>query len=336
MVRCIPTHTTATAPDTAQLFVEHIIRMYGVPLSIVSDRDSKFTGDFWRCLFGMLGTRLSMSSSYHPQTDGQSERSNRSVQKILRCYCGSYQDDWDKHLALAEFSLNSAVNASTGFSPFKLMYGYEPLTPISAIVTALSKASGSIKHVQATAEMLDSMTSDLLKAREAMASAQEQQAMQANKHRRDATFAVGDLVHLSTANLKMAGVSRKLKPRWAGPFVVEQVINPVSVKLTLPQDIRIHPVVHVSQIKPYVADAKWGKRDKPPAPILDNDGEISYVVEGILAHRAARAGGKNTRPKNSYLVKWQGYPVWECTWEPESSFPAGSEHLGPYKQLHGL
>jgi hypothetical protein len=121
--------------------------------------------------------------------------------------------------------------------------------------------------------MLDSMTFDLLQARQAMAKAQEQQANQANKHRRDATFAVGDLVHLSTANLKSAGTSRKFKPRWCGPFVVAQVINPVSVKLTLPPEIRIHPVVHISQVKPYVAEAKWGKRDMPPAPILDNDGK---------------------------------------------------------------
>jgi hypothetical protein len=336
MVRCIPTKTTATAPDTAKLFVEQVVRFYGVPLSIVSDRDSKFTGDFWRCLFGMLGTKLAMSSSYHPQTDGQSERSNRSVQQVLRCYCGSFPEAWDAHLSLAEFSLNSAVSDTTGFSPFKLMYGYEPLTPIAAIVNALSRASGSARRVQATAEMLDSLTFDLLQARQAMAKAQEQQATQANKHRRDATFAVGDLVHLSTANLKSAGTSRKFKPRWCGPFVVAQVINPVSVKLTLPPEIRIHPVVHISQVKPYVAEAKWGKRDMPPAPILDNDGKQSYIVEGILAHRVERAAARNAKPKYSYLVKWQGYPVWDCSWEPEAGFPANGEHLGPYKRQHGL
>jgi hypothetical protein len=88
------------APDTAALFVEHVVRLYGVPLSIVSDRDSKLTGAFWRCLFAMLGTRLAMSSSYHPQTDRQSERSNRWVQQVLRCYCGSYGDDWDAHLSV--------------------------------------------------------------------------------------------------------------------------------------------------------------------------------------------------------------------------------------------
>ncbi len=244
--------------------------------------------------------------------------------------------DWDAHLPLAEFSLNSAVSDSTGFSPFKLMYGYEPLTPIAAIVGALSRAAGSIKHVQATAEMLDSMTSDVLKAREAIAAAQQQQATQANKHRRDATFAVGDLVHLSTANLKMAGASRKFKLRWCGPYVVAQVINPVCVKLSLPLEIKIHPVVHISQIKPYVAEARWGKREKPPPPILDNDGDVSYVVEGILAHRVVRAATKHVKPKHTYLVKWQGYPIWDCTWEPESSFPANSEFLLPYKRQHSL
>jgi hypothetical protein len=80
--------------------------------------------------------------------------------------------------------------------------------------------------------------------------------------------------------------------------------------------LRIHPVVHISQIKPYVAEARWGKRDKPPPPILDNDGDVSYVVEGILAHRVVRAGTRNAKPKYTYLVKWQGYPIWDCTWEP--------------------
>jgi hypothetical protein len=161
------------------------------------------------------------------------------------------------------------------------MYGYEPLTPVAAIVGALGRASGSIKHVHATAEMLDSVTSDVLQAREAIATAQQQQATQANKRRRDATFVVGDLVHLNTANLKMAGTSRKFKVRWCGPYVIAQVINPVVVKLSLPPEIKLHPVVHISQIKPYVAEAKWGKRDKPPPPILDNDGDTSYIVEGI-------------------------------------------------------
>ncbi len=121
-----------------------------------------------------------------------------------------------------------------------------------------------------------------------------------------------------------------------GPFVVAQVINPVSVRLTLPPEIRIHPVSHISQVKPYVAKAKWGKRDVPPTPILDNDGKQSYIVEGILAHPVERAAARNAKAKYSHLVKWQGYPVWDCSWEQEAGFPANGEHLEPYKRQHGL
>jgi transposase InsO family protein len=338
MVRCIPTATTVTAPEVAELFVEHVVRLYGVPQEIVSDRDSKFTSAFWQTMFRSLGTKLSMSSSYHPQSDGQSERSNQSVEQVLRCYVSAYNNDWDAHLALAEFSLNSAVNVSTGFSPFRLMYGFEPSSPLQLIVDALQRVQGGaagVRRVEETAQMLDRMAAELVQAKENIGRARDQAAVQANKHRRDVSYQVGDEVMLSTANLRLAGTSRKFAARWVGPFKVKQLVGPVAVELDLPQSIKLHPVVHVSQMKPWQVDARWGDRNAPPPPIIDAQGEESYLVESILKHRVVRQG-KSRRQTLQYLVKWLGYPVWDCTWEPESHFPRDSEPLLEYKLQNKL
>ena len=114
-------------------------------------------------------------------------------------------------------------------------------------------------------------------------------------------------------------------------------MNEVAVKLHLPDSIRLHPVVHVSQVKPYVAEQRWGARGKPPPPLVDNDGHVSYLVEGILGHKRVMVRqGKGTKPAYKYLVKWLGYPIWDCSWEPESSFPSDSSILPVYKAQHGL
>lgn len=338
MVRCVPMTTTVTAPEVAEMFVENVVRLYGVPQEIVSDRDSKFTSAFWQALFRSLGTKLSMSSSYHPQSDGQSERSNQSVEQVLRCYVSAYNNDWDKHLALAEFSLNSAVNVSTGFSPFRLMYGFEPSSPLQLIVDALQQVSGGaggVRRVEETARMLDRMAGELVHAKENIGRARGQAVVQANKHRRDVGYEVGGEVMLSTANLRLAGTSRKFTARWVGPFKVKKLVGPVAVELDLPHAIKLHPVVHVSQVKPWHVDARWGDRGAPPPPIVNEDGGESYLVESILRHRVMRQG-KSRRPALQFLVKWLGYPVWDCTWEPESHFPRDSEALLEYKLKNKL
>jgi hypothetical protein len=231
--------------------------------------------------------------------------------------------------------MNSAKNATTKFSAFFLMYGYEPNTPVQAIVSALTDAPAGVKQVKQTADMLDKMAADMLQAQDAMLVAQQQQAVQANKHRRDLKLSVGDLVYLSSEHLRLKGVSRKLAPRWCGPFPVEKIINDVSVKLTLPDLIGLHPVVHVSQLKLYIAQQRWVSRQHAPRAILDDEGQTSFLVEGILAHRKVlqRSGVKL---QYKYLVKWLGYPIWDCTWEPESSFPNNSSVLPVYKAQNKL
>ena len=134
MVHYAPTTSNVTAPQLASIMFETVVRHHGVPASIVSDRDTRFTSVFWRALWQQLGTRLAMSTAYHPQTDGQTERANRTLEDMLRAYVSYRQTDWDKHLIAAEIAYNNSVQASTGFSPFFLNSGQHPHLPLSAAV----------------------------------------------------------------------------------------------------------------------------------------------------------------------------------------------------------
>jgi hypothetical protein len=120
-----------------------------------------------------------------------------------------------------------------------------------------------------------------------------------------------------------------------GPFKVKKLVGPVAVELDLPHAIKLHPVVHVSQVKPWQVDARWGERNAPPPPIVNEDGGESYLVESILRHRVMQQG-KSRGPALRFLVKWLGYPVWDCTWEPELHFPRDSEALLEYKLKNKL
>ena len=128
-VHLIPTHTTATAPDTARIFFDNIFRLHGLPKIIISDRDSKFISKFWRSLFKTLGVHLALSTAYHPQTDGQTERANRTLEDMLRTFVNYRQDNWDDCLTTAEFAYKNSVQASSSYSPFYIDCGQYPITP---------------------------------------------------------------------------------------------------------------------------------------------------------------------------------------------------------------
>ena len=176
MVHFVPTKTTATAPDTARIFFDQIFKLHGLPKSIVSDRDAKFTSRFWQTLFQSMGTKLAMSTAFHPQTDGQTERANRTLEDMLRAFVSYRQDDWDDHLASAEFACNNAPNASTGMSPFRMNHGRDPYNPYSAIKQQADK-------IPAVTEFMEAMTNATKIAKDALVLAKANQERNANKSR---------------------------------------------------------------------------------------------------------------------------------------------------------
>jgi hypothetical protein len=314
MVHYAPCTTTIDAPALAKIFFREVVRLHGVPEIIISDRDPRFTSHFWTALWKELGTKLNMSTSYHPQTDGQTENANRTLENMLRAYVSYHQDDWDERLTAAEIAVNNSHHSSTGFTPYYMNSGQHPRLPLTNI------ADGS--NVPAVQALLCDISNNVLRAEQRLLAAQQSQSHHANKKRRHVVFNVGDQVWLSTANLNIGDRARKLTPKYTGPFVVVEVKSPVTYKLQLPPSLsRIHNVFHSSQLKPYYADdGQYIARpriSRPPPDIIA--GEEEWEVERILDHRSRRV---NRRSVMEYLVKWRGYPDSDNSWEPVTNLHA--------------
>jgi transposase InsO family protein len=313
MVHYVATTTTVTASQLATLFLREVVRLHGVPDSLLSDRDPRFTAHFWRSLWDRLGTKLTMSTAYHPQTDGQTERSNRTLEEMLRSYVNWRQTDWDVHLSTLEIAFNNAKQSSTGFTPYYLNSGQEIRLPLDATLPLVDGNN------PLAAERVRRLHEDLMMAREHIERAQKRQAKYADQHRRHVTFAVGDRVLLSTEHLRMIGVKRtpKLTFKYIGPFTVVRVVGSNAYELDLPNNMQLHPVFNISRLKAYkdgmTSHPSRDQSNSRPPPIIDaEDGAELFVPEEILECR-----GQGARKR--WLVKWIGYPHEENTWESLSN-----------------
>ena len=309
MVHYVATRTDVDAVGLSRLFVSNVVRLHGVPDSIVSDRDTRFTSNFWKSLWKQIGTKLQMSTAFHPQSDGQTERANRTLEEALRAYVNLNHDDWDRQLPLLEFAVNNAKSSSTEQSPFSLNYGEHPRMPIDIIV--------GDSNVEEVHQVLERMQNNLRIATENVRKSQEVQAKNANRKRRDFVFEVGENVLLSTKNISFVskGPANKLNPKFIGPFKIIERIGEVAYKLELPHEMlrnRIHPVFHASLLKRHITSEHFGEREplKPPPAEMTDEAELKWEVEKLLRIRMHRG---NTQ----YLVAWKGYPLHEATWEPE-------------------
>jgi hypothetical protein len=324
MAHFFPCNESITADQTAQLFVNEIVRMHGIPEVLVSDRDTRFTSHFWKQLMKLLGTRTGMSSAYHPQTDGQTERVNQVLEQLLRTACRDDTRDWDTHLPLLEFAYNNADHAASGSSPFFLNYGFHPLTPQApALPPDLPRA-----HVVA-----DQLHQVWTQTRQRLQRIQERMKREADKHRRPHDVRVGASVLLDTRNLDLSHLPAKLRPRFCGPFQVIEEVTPVTFRLQLPSAWKIHNAFHVSLLRPYRhPDEHFSGRATPPPPPVLLHNEPEYEVERILAHRLRRRGVHRTL---EFLVRWKGYDPSEDSWVSESALEHAPLPLRAYLRDSG-
>ena len=195
MVHFAPCTKEITAPEYARLFVDYVFWLHGLPEVIISDRDPRFTSKFWRSLFDILGTDLRFSTAFHPQTDGQSERMIQTLENFLRPYVARHPSAWARHLPLAEFAANNAVNVATGYTPFFLNSGDHPILPTQLL------CGGASTSVEAVQTMVERMKTVLEEAQTSLVVAQRRACEQANKTRRHEAFDEGSEVVLSTRNL---------------------------------------------------------------------------------------------------------------------------------------
>ena len=291
----IPTHDTITSMQLAQLFVLHVFSKHGVPSHVTSDRGTEFVSHFFRSLGKALDMRLHFTSGYHPEGDGQTERTNQTLEQYLRIYCNYQQDNWKELLPLAEFAYNNAPSATTGISPFFANKGYHPN------ITVHPERDLSSARAKEFAVDLDELHQEL---RSQIAEAQKRYQGPADARRAPAPdFKVGDKVFVKAAHFRTTRPSKKLSEKNLGPFEIIAQVGPASFTLRLPDQLRaVHPVFHVSQLESATPNT-IPNRVQPPPPPIEVDGDIEYEVSEILDSKI----DKRHKCQLLYLVRWTGY-----------------------------
>ncbi|KAJ9562068.1 hypothetical protein OSB04_007228 [Centaurea solstitialis] len=264
---------SSTAEQLAEIYVKEVVSRHEVPVSIISDRDVRFTSRFWERFHSELGTRLHFSTAYHPQTDGQSERTIQTLEDMLRACVLDFGGCWDTYLPLAEFSYNNSYHSSIGMPPYEMLYGRRCRTPI---------CWGEVgQRVLGSTEVVQRTTEDIQRIRERLRTAQSRQKSYADRRRSDLEFQVGDRVLLKVSPWK--GVIRfrkrgKLGPRFIRPFTVLARVGKVAYRLELPAVLgQIHNTFHVSQLRKCLAD----ETAHIPLDDIKVDESLNYVERPV-------------------------------------------------------
>ena len=313
----IPVTTGLDTEGFALLFVRHIVCKFGLPESIITDRDPQWTTDFWQGIAKALQTRMSLSSSHHPQHDGQTEVVNKLLTTMLHAFVMGQKDQWAAWLHLLEFAYNSAVHSLIGTTPFHLLLGFHPRTPLDFVGTRRSDDVASRALTPEAITFLDTLAMHRDSARQAIAKAQDQQIKSYNKGRKPVPdLKQGDWVLVNPHALEWIeakGEGKKLTQRWIGPFEVIQRINPNVYRLRMSNLYPGLPVFNYQHLKKYVeAPEEYGERVTLPETRTRRPAEDEYEVERIVAERRTKKGLE-------YLVRWEGYSPLYDTWEPKRS-----------------
>ena len=313
MCHFIPCSERITAKQVAKLYWQNVGKLHGIPSVLISDRDVRFTSRFWKELWRLLGTNLRMGSGFHPESSGQVEIFNQLLEQTLRCTIHQLGEtrDWVEVLPTIEFAVNNTPNRTTGYSAFFLNYGYHPLHPLQLL------HSPEETNIEAVVQFTSRMQRDFEMALQQLQRAREQMMHQTDWQRRSVEFQEGDNVLLSTRHIRFRRCPTKLQRRYVGPFKIVQKISNVAYRLQLPEDWTMHPVFHISLLKPW-RESDWSCPVDEPELDVNLEPQPRYEIDHILKWRKVKVGRRTTR---EFLVTWHGYPLDEAQWVPEANFP---------------
>ncbi|GJZ08629.1 putative reverse transcriptase domain-containing protein, partial [Tanacetum coccineum] len=314
----LPMREDDTLEKLTRQYLKEVVSRHGVPVSIISDRDGKFTSHFWKSLHKALGTRLDMSTAYHPETDGQSERTIQTLEDMLRACVLDFGKGWDKHLPLVEFSYNNSYHTSIKAAPFEALYGRKCRSPICWAEVGDSQLTGP--------EIIHETTERIVQIKSHIQAARDRQKSYADVRRKPLEFQVGDKVMLKVSPWK--GVIRfgkrgKLNPRYIGPFKIIAKVGTVAYRLELPEKLsRVHSTFHVSKLKKCMAD-------EPLAIPLDEiqvDDKLNFIEEPVeIMDREVKRLKQSRIP--IVKVRWNSKRGPEFTWEREDQMQKKYPHL---------
>jgi len=304
----LPVRESITASQLADLYISRIVSLHGVPLEINSDRGSLFTSRFWESFQNAMGTRLSFSTAFHPQSSGQVERVNQILEDMLRASVISFGMNWEKCLPFAEFAYNNSYQASLGKAPFEVLYGRKCRTPLNWSETGERQLFGP--------DMIQDAEEQVRIIREKLKTAQSRQKSQYDRKHKPMAYEVGEMAYLRVTPLKGThrfGIKGKLAPRYIGPFRILAKRGEVAYQLELPPHLsRVHDVFHVSQLRRCFSDPIRGV-DHETLDLQDNLTYREYPV------RILDQAERTTRRHNIKFLKvqWSHHSEQEATWERE-------------------
>ncbi|KAJ0432655.1 putative nucleotidyltransferase, Ribonuclease H [Helianthus annuus] len=314
----LPIKETYSSDMLAQLYVDKIVALHGIPISIISDRDTRYTSHFLKSFQQSLGTRLNFSTAYHPQTDGQSERTIQTLEDMLRACAIDLGGSWDKNLPLIEFSYNNSYHSSIKAAPFEALYGRKCRSPICWAEVGDVQLSGP--------DIVFETTYKIVQIRDRLKAARDRQKSYADPKRKDFHFDVGDKVLLKVSPWK--GVMRfgkkgKLSPRYIGPFEIIERVGSVAYKLNLPEELSaIHNVFHICNLKKCFA----GDSLVIPHTDIHIDESLKFVEKPLsIEDRQVKKLRRKYIP--IVKVKWDARRGPEYTWEVESTMQEKYPHL---------
>nr|GEW54595.1 putative reverse transcriptase domain-containing protein [Tanacetum cinerariifolium] len=302
----------------ARLYLDRIVMRHGTPVSIICDRDERFTSNFWKTFQKALGTNLDMSTAYHPETDGQSERTIQTLEDMLRAFVIDFEKGWVKHLPLVEFSYNSSYHASIKVAPYEALYGQKCRSPVCWAKVGESQLIGL--------EMIQETTEKIILIKQMIQAAQDRQKSYTDRKRNPMRFKVEDRVMLKVSPWK--GVVRfikrgKMNPRYIGPFKVLAKVGDVAYRLELPRELsRVYHTFHVSNLKKCYADEPLAM----PLEGVHIDDTLQFVEEPVeIMEREIKRLKQSRIPL--LKVCWNSRRGPEFTWEREDSFKQKYPHL---------